>query len=355
MHPGWLARLSRSLLALLLLACFAPATGPTARAASDEAEAAVAGRLGGPLETFIARYGEPVADNAATGPLYAIEGYGYFTVHVEGENAYLGRSENGAPIYQGQEPSARLDRISASSPRDADRSATEPDPADWTLADAGERVAELLPVDATLSDWTESADGQRTATCESAALAEIYADGPAVRCYIVLIMSGPETVSYATLLLSRYAGTGNEEADAEASPCDGAVDWIRAAGDRLTEIQSLIGQVAAIDETDPAAAETLRDIAATFRELAAEQRETAVPGVAAQASYYLIQALTTYAKAIEMAADGLEQRDQELVDQAVKTFDQAGSHVVNVTAEIEAASDACALQLGAPAPATPEP
>jgi hypothetical protein len=356
MRSRLLTRLVHSLVAVLLFAGALIPFAPTGRAASDEEEQAVAGRLGGPLSTFIARFGEPVGYIDARGPVYAIDGYGFFTVHVEGEGGFLGRDENGASIYQGQDPDARLDRVNFSSPRKPERPAGEPDPADWTIDEATERVLEILPTDAELSEWGETADGQRSATCQSDALAEIYAESETLRCYVVLVMSGRDTVSYVTLTLSSFAETGDEKAPAAVNPCEGAVGWIKAAGDRLVEIQELIAQVAEIDESDPAAVETLRGLAATFRDLAAEQRNATVPAVAAQGNYYLIQALTTYANAIETAADGVEQQDQALVDDAVKTFEQAGAHIANVTAEIEAAGEDCALQLGAPSPAaSPEP
>lgn len=336
MLPRLPLRIALSLTAALLVA--APMQH-TSRAASDEAEAAVAGRLGGTLETFIERFGESVTYIPAMGPLYDIEGFGFFTVYVEG---------------YGNEPdpdrTRRLNRINMGSPRPLDRPATEPDAADWTIADATERVVSLLPTDAELSELGPFEDGQRSATCESAALDEIYAQDPAVRCHILLIMPTPETVSYAVLTLSRDASTTDEQT-AGITPCAGVVDWIKAAGDRLAEIQELIAQVGTIDETDPEAAATLRALATTFRDLAADQRRNAPPDVAAQANFFLVSALTTYAKAIETAADGVEKSDAALIDAAVETFDEAGGHVAKVNGEIEQASEDCALQLGTPVPA----
>lgn len=342
------ARLSRLLIVPLLLLGLLAATAPSGRAAaSEESAAAVDGRLGGSMQSFIDRFGNAVSYISAMGPQYQIEGYGYVTIYVEGF---------GNEPEEARDPDARVNRINVSSPRPLDRGASDADPADWSLAEATERVRELLPADAELAEWSESEDGQRSAVCESAALTEIYADHPALLCRVMLITPTPESVSFAIMTISTSGEPEQTEPAVNVNPCAGAVDWIQGAGERLAAMEALIGQVATIDESDPAAVETLRGLAQSLRDLAADQRAIEAPEVAAQASYYLIQALTTYANAIDTAADGVEQQDQTLVDDAVGTFEQAGGLVAKVTDEIESAGEVCALQLGAATPsASPEP
>jgi hypothetical protein len=111
-----------------------------------------------------------------------------------------------------------------------------------------------------------------------------------------------------------------------------------------------LNRVLEIDEADPNAVATLREIAESFRQLAAAQRGSDPPKPAGQANFYLISALTTYAKAVETAADGIEAGDSALVDEAVEGFGDAGRAIDDATAEIEAAAAECGLELGTPVP-----
>ncbi len=314
---------------------------PAANAAAAEPEAAVAGRLGGTLETFIERFGESNAFIPALGPLYKVDGFGLLVAYVEGYSD-----------GDGSDPdrTRRLNRITASSPRPLDHPAVEPDPADWSITDATEHVMSFLPADAVLSDLDHGEDGQQAASCQSDALDEIFSERAAMQCRVVLIMPTPTTVSYVIMTLIPEDQASDDQFDAVA-PCAGAVEWIKDAGERLSASQALLGEVGAIDETDPTAVAALRDIGTAFRKLAADQRASDPPGVTAQANFYLISALTTYAGAIETAADGVGQHDETLIDEAVATFEQAERDIARVTAEMEQASEACALQLGTPVPA----
>ena len=315
---------------------------PPARSSSAaDPETAVAGRLGGTLETFVERFGESTAFIPALGPLYGVDGYGLLVAYVEGFSDGNNVSE--------LDPSRRLNRIIVSSPRPLDRSALEPDPTDWTMTEATEHVAFFLPTDAELSAFDQANEGQQSSSCESDALGEIFTVRVSMQCRVVLIMPTPETVSYVVMTLIPADQASDDQIDAVA-PCAGVVEWIRGAGNQLSATQALIADVGAIDEADPTAAAALRDIGSAFRDLAVDQRASDPPEVTAQANFYLISALTTYADAIETAADGVEQHDETLIDEAVAAFEQAEHDVAQVNSEIAQAGDACALQLGTPVP-----
>lgn len=331
MFPSLAVRLRRAVAALLVIGVASTLPHP-AFGASEEVDEAVAGRLGGTPESFVARFGDPVRVVDVEGPVYPAEGFGYFTV------------EHNPPT---SDTPNRGVRITVSSPRPPELAATEPDPADWSIAEATDRVRMLLPTDAELTDFSPAEDGQLTATCSSDALAELFALDRPPHCRVTLVLSAPETVSYATLAVIQGAETG-EAQPPTAGECTGVLEWIKAAGDRLTRTQNELSRVRSIDETDPAAVETLRELAETFRGLAAEQRGSKPPEVAAQANFYLVSALTAYAKAIETAADGLEAGDAAMIDDAVAAFEGAGTLVAKATGEIEEAGTACALELGTP-------
>lgn len=330
---GSLAK-SIGLVVLLLAATF---TSGASAGAQDDADAAVAGRLGGRLQSFVERFGEPVGKNEAAGSVFTAEGFGLIFVQIDHVQGTV-------------DPEGRARSITASAPRNPDLPAGEPDDADWTVKEATQRAKDLLPADAKLSKFAEGASGELTATCRSDALEELFGALTMGQCRVSLIRPTPKTVSYATLSLIAGADASAADTEPAANPCEGAVDWIKQAGERLAHTRDLLGRVTAIDETDPGAPATLREIAASFDELAAEQRASDPPGAAAQANYYLVSALTSYADAVEIAAEGLETGDGASIENAAAGIERAGRQVSQAVAEIEAAGETCALQLGTPVP-----
>jgi hypothetical protein len=327
---------------LLLLFLSTNLLSQSVRAQSDSPEDVLAGRLGGQLQTFVARFGDPVGVNEAAGSVFTAEGYGLIFVQIDHVQGTV-------------DPEGRTRGITASSPRAPDLAATEPDEADWSLDEAIERARSLLPTDVQLSEFIEAESGELTATCRSDALEELFGVLTLGQCRVTLILPTPKTVSFATLSLTAGSVDAGPEATPAVNPCEGAVDWIKQAGERLEETQGLLEGVTAIDEHDPGSPATLREIAESFRRLAGDQRKSEPPDAAAQANFYLVSALTSYADAVETAAEGLETGDEHLIEEAVGGFEDAGKLVTQATDEIKATGETCSLQLGAPvAEASPQ-
>jgi hypothetical protein len=321
----------RLLATLFLLALML--TFPLAARGRGEVESTVGGRLGGTLASFSDRFGKPVSANEAAGTVFTAPGYGRIFVqidHVQGTTDENGRARS----------------IVASSPRPPDLPTTEPDGADWTIAAATERARELLPSDSELSVFAETeTPGQLGATCQSTVLEELFGVLTLGQCRVTLVQPTPETVSFVTLALITGSALP-QDSDPATNPCEGALDWIQRAGDRLAESQTLLEAVAAVDETEPDAVMTLRGISDSFELLAKEQRNDTPPPAAAQAGSELVSALTAFSQAVADAADGLESGDAALIQRAVEGIESANTTVAQATDELEATASTCSLQLG---------
>lgn len=299
--------------------------------AADDAEVTLAGRLGGTYDSFIEEYGEPYAEEQD--PLFVIDDYGFVAVQ--------------STALTTNDEAKRVRVITISSSRPLDLPANEPDSNDWSPDEAAERTLAFLPRDVELGEFEDGASGDLTATCQSDALQAIFGVLTLGQCRVNLILSGEETVSFATMTLT--AGALLEETpEPEADPCEGALEWIKSTGERLTRTEALLGTIAEIDEADPDAPAQLREIAQGFRDLASEQREIDPPSSAARAAYYVISALNTYASALDGAADGVETADQATIDAALEDLDAANDAVSRANGEIEKAAEECNLELGTP-------
>jgi len=322
------------LLTIVLLLALVHAFAPAARGRGD-VDTAVGGRLGGRLASFTDRFGEPISANEAAGSVFTAPGYGRIFVqvdHVQGTTDKRGRARS----------------IVASSPRPPHLPAMEPDAADWTIATATERAQELLPSDSDLSGFEETeTPGQLGATCQSSVLEELFGVLTLGQCRVTFVQPTAETVSFVTLALITGSALPAQTNPA-SNPCEGALDWIRRAGERLERSQVLLEAVAAVDETEADAVMTLRGIADSFEHLAEEQRTDAPPPAAAHAGYEFVSALTAYEQAVADAADGLEADDAELIQEAVAGIESANEIVTRATDELQATALTCSLQLGAP-------
>jgi hypothetical protein len=329
--------MTRSVFAVLL-AIGLVASGPIARtgAAPDDA---LAGRLGGTLASFEARYGAPISGSPEQGADFAVPGYG--AVFVQFKLAPDPARPNRSAWKTTPESPAMV--IALRSPRPAARPATVADPADWVLADAREQVRRFLPADAELGGVAvEGTSG--TATCQSAALGRAYEGSPET-CRIGFVLPTPDTVSFATLALAPAAdGTGA----GPGNPCAGLPVWARDAGARMAEAQGLLDRLAAVGEDDPAAPASLEEIGEAFARLAAEQRGTEAPPVAARAGDLLVDAFSGYAAAATAAADGVARGDATRVDEAVRLIGEADEAVARATALLRRALVGCGLYPGTP-------
>jgi hypothetical protein len=320
---------------LVLAALVAP--GVAARTQTG-VYSAVDGRLGGTLQTFVERFGEPIGANEAAGTVFNADGYGPIFVqvdHVQGTADLDGRARS----------------ILTGAPRQPDRPASEPDTSDWTLAEARARALLLLPRDAELSDFVATeAPGQLAATCQSNALEELFGVLTLGQCRVTVIQPTPDSVSFVTLSLITGSALDAEWIPA-ANPCEDALAWIQEAGARLAEARGLLEAVAATDENDPGAVVQLREIAGSFERLLEEQRDGVTPTAAVPANDLIVTALDSYAAAVSAAAAGLETGDADLIQDAIAGIEKGNDLVALATTAIEETATACRLELGAPEPA----
>jgi hypothetical protein len=325
----------------LLLAARLVAAFPTAALSAPDAEDPLAGRLGGTLASFEERYGAPRSGTPEQGAEFAVPGYG--VVFVQFKLPPDPTRPNRVSLQATPDSPAMV--IALSSPRPASLAATAPDVADWSLAEAQDRVRRFLPTDAAVGALvTEGTTA--TAPCRSESLAGAF-DGAPDACRIGFVLPTDDTVSYATLALAPTAdGTG----EGPANPCVGLVAWSRDAGARMDEGRELLDQLGAIAAADPDAPAALRDLGQGFSRLATAQRAAPVPPVAVVANDLLVDAFAAYADAFADAADGVAAGEPARVDAAVRAIGEADAAVERATAAIRRALGGCGLTPGTPVP-----
>lgn len=324
--PLWMAIVSAAL-AVVALIGIGPEPAGAAGGPTD-------GRLGGTYASFIARFGEPTEQVDGLGLLFQHRDTAYVAVQFDSnDNQY----ELGAPALV----------ISISAERDEARPAAEVDPGDWTWTTARTIAADLSPTDAVFGAVDDSVPGSRSTTCTSDALLDAFGAASLGECRVTYLLSSDETVSFVTLTLT----SGTERGAVESTPetgCEGVVTWAEGSADRLDAAQTLLDTLATLSDDPSVAVPDLRDLAEELAALAEEQRSADAPTEIATANYYIIGALTDFATAIELAADGLEQGDQATVDEAVGDLDAADERATRAFVEIEAAVTACDLTAGTP-------
>jgi hypothetical protein len=173
--------------------------GSGMRAAPLAQDDVLDGRLGGSYASFVELYGPPVdVIPAAVGAVFDHPDYGLLAV----EFWY----EAGPDRVTGEYESAdRALVIVLRAPRDAERSATEPDDGDWTIDEAIDHSRAFLPTDVTLDDATQTAEQTLTIPCDSAALADAYERRGDSGCQIGFVTSTEGTVSFIALTPSGHS------------------------------------------------------------------------------------------------------------------------------------------------------
>jgi hypothetical protein len=134
-----------------------------------------------------------------------------------------------------------------------------------------------------------------------------------------------------TLSLTSDAGAGQSDATPEAGDCAGVVEWANSSAERLDAAQGLLDSLATLADDPAVAVPDLRDLSSDLESLADEQRSVEAPREIATANYYIIGAITDFAAAIALAADGLERGDQATVDEAVDDLDAADARAVRAS------------------------
>ena len=214
------------------------------------------GRLGGSLASFERRYGKPIAGTPEDGADFDVPGIGVLFVQFQ----FAPDPNNPGRVGKRASPESPATVLTIHPNRATANAAADPDPADWSLAEAQKRVKKLLPSDAALSDFTPSVD-RAAQTCASTALAAAFTSVAKAGCEINYVLPTKKTVSYVTVALS--AGS-DSPASSPANPCAGALAWSRDAGARLDQARELLDQVAALNESDAGAAAALHGLATKF-------------------------------------------------------------------------------------------
>lgn len=312
---------------LLLIAC---ASVQTTHGAGNPTD----GRLGGTYASFIDRFGEPTELVPGLGHLFDLPDTRYVAVQFDpSENTF----PDDAPALV----------ITVSADRDEARPAAERDPGDWSRETAEAIAADLAPTDAEFDALDESGADSATTTCRSDALLAAFGVVSLGECRITYLLSSETTVSFVTLTLTSGAEVGLNAASPEAA-CAGVVEWAELSSERLAAAQELLDALATLSDDPAEAVPTLRQLAADLESLADEQRTATTPREVATANYYIIGALTDFAAAITLAADGLEDGDQAVVDEAVDDLDDADARAADASAEIATAVTDCDLVVGTP-------
>ena len=292
------------------------------------------GRLGGTYASFVERFGEPTAKMDQSGVFFAYPDAEYLAIQL-----YT------VADYQPDDPVLFL---TVASDRDESLPATERDPRDWSIAEATAIATDLAPVDATFGQLDDSVPGSLSSTCESKSLRQAFGDSGGDLCRANYQRSSDDTVSFVTLSLTSGDGQGPENPTSEPGDCAGVVAWANGSAERLDAAQSLLDGLATLSDDPAVVVPELRDLAGKLDALADEQRSADAPREIATANYYIIGALTDFAGAIELAADGLEQGDQATVDEAIDDLDAADERAARASEEIGVAVTDCDLTTGTP-------
>jgi hypothetical protein len=298
------------------------------------------GRLGGSLASFERLYGKPVAGTPEDGADFDVPGLGVLFVQFQ----FAPDPDNPGRVSKSASPESPATVLTIHPDRAAANAADDPDPADWSLAEAQTHVKQVLPADATLGELTPSADRAAQA-CASPALAAAFTSVAKAGCAVNYVLPTAKTVSYITVALS----TGADGAGASpTNPCAGALAWSRDAGGRLDQARTLLDQIAALNETDAGAAAALRDLAVKFTALADAQAAAATPPVMTVANDRLTAALRAYAAAVDQAGAGIAAQDETVVDAAVANLTGANEAVARATAVVQRGLAGCGLEPGTP-------
>lgn len=286
--------------------------------------ASVDGRLGGSRATFDEAYADQQPEVTGSGTLFSFDDLGLFLVNFQARTIHSDPKDVAAVIV-------------ISAPRDPTRAANEPDRDDWTTDDALATAHRFLPRDATVET---DGDDPAQPGCHSDALAETDFGGGAgnIGCQITFIQPTPDTVSYMTLSLSDPQTTEDRH-----DPCAEMSEWGQATGANMAEAEKLIASIQDLDLTADDAATQLGDIASGLQRLADAQRELVAPAPAARAQQSLTEALDAYVDALNLAANGIESSDDDLLNQAVALVTTARNDYATADDRVLLALQACSL------------
>ena len=326
-------RVVTTLVALLVLTGFSPATFPTS--AADDL---LAGRLGGTLTSFEKLYGSPVSGTPEQGADFKVPDFGMVFVQFK----LAPDPDRPNRISTKTTPDSPAIVIALSAPRRSSQSGTVPDKGDWSLDEAKAAVRKFLPTDVELGPL--AVDGSSgLMTCQSDALTKVLPSATNA-CRIVFVLPTPSTVSYATLVLAPVEASN----DGPRNPCTGLASWSSDTSARLATAQDLLGQLAAIDESDPEATTKLTQISSDLTDLASDQRSAETPPVADRVRDLLVDAFTSYADAATAASQGIATNDSTKIDDAVASIASAEETIGRATALLQRALTSCGLSGATP-------
>lgn len=298
----------------------------------DTTTADLAGRLGGTFESFEDRYGP--GELSGQDWSYEVADFGLVQVYffIQGRT---GQIEGPAAV------------ITLAPARTA-AAAIDPDPVDWSLAEADRRARQFLPEDVRLGDPEPVGDHEFVRSCRSQTLGAVYGEpaGSGDTCRVALTAPTAATVSFVSLTLVGTE-TGDEEVATPVPPCDGLTKWAQATGERLNAADKLLASLAAMTQGDDATAH-IDALATAFADLATAQRSEPTPSAAAVANDLLAAVFAAYAAALSDAAAALRTDDEVGVETAVAAITAAGEEINRGTDAMIEAFDKCGFVSASP-------
>jgi hypothetical protein len=105
----------------------------------------------------------------------------------------------------------------------------------------------------------------------------------------------------------------------------------------------MLGEISGIDETAADASDQLRSYGTQFNSLAGAQEAGPIPARGAKAKEQITRSFKGFATAVDHAADGLEQQNDDLLNQALTELESARSLFDAANALVLSALQRCDL------------
>jgi len=275
---------------------------PTATAA-PEPEDPLGSRLGGSRASFESRYGVPTGGDERTGAFYQVRGYGLVFV---------------------QFGDGLVTSISLAPQRPADKPASQPDPADWTLDKARELAGRFLPADVQLG--SESAEGGGlTGIGRSEALAAAIGPGGGQpgECLYRFATTVAGRVSLITITLAASGQSSEQPADDPSDRCAGIEEWATGTNQRVDRSLAIAGEIDTLDPNAAGVASQLHDWSQEFLRLTEQQRQGSIPPAAREINPLIVGAFNAYSLTMDLLSIALVTGDIGAVDAAFVALDTA--------------------------------
>ncbi len=310
---------------LLILFVLASAPGTGWRNTADAQDGAeLAGRLGGTLASFDARYSRTSESRAADSISFGGPEQSTLFVQFTG-----GKVPHPADLSY---------FILIRSPRPPELPALAPSDADWTINSALALGTSFLPPDVSIDQLESTNVQEREASCSSQLLADLLGSSEDGSCQIGLLLSGEDSVSYVTL-----TATNGDISASTANPCEGLTSWSQATAGRLDKVHAFLQATSQANQSDPWAPQRLRQFSVTLNELATEQSASDAPLSVAWPSDLLAVAFGAYASALRQVSIGLAELDPPTINSAIDVINGASADIDHAQSLLEPPLASCGL------------